>query len=48
MRLVHNHQHPLFDGVMEERHVADVVRLVPLVEEGVSLGSGGCNGASGS
>jgi hypothetical protein len=37
---MHNHWHPLFDRVTEEWHAADVVRSVPSVEEGVSLGSG--------
>jgi hypothetical protein len=37
-----------FSFLADFLHTADVVRLVPSVEEGMSLGSGGCNGASGS
>jgi hypothetical protein len=33
---------------MEEWNAADIVRLVPATEDGMSLGSGGHNGASGS
>jgi hypothetical protein len=45
---VHNRWHPLFDGDAKEQNAADVVQLVSAEEDGISLGPGGHNGASGS
>jgi hypothetical protein len=46
VQLVRDRQGCLSDGDVEELNMADVVRSMPSAEEGVSLGSGGCNGTS--
>jgi hypothetical protein len=45
---VHHRWYCLFDGAVEEQNMVDIMQLVLAMEDGMPLGLGGHNGASGS